>query len=262
MSKTILPLQKELPIEYLYTVVCLNDIYERLYGFKKGVVYEFFRKGADFDNPKVNEYYVRAYGTDIYQEIDFRLVSFAYATDKEDPEDELELYRTSFSFTDSKKAPSYFKILGHPCDSIEIPSYSKYLGLFKFVDYNCFRPRVKKESISSEECSLLNREIKAKVWAPIELLKKQNKDIILEFSESIRYALATLENFCKIPDVVDLKAEIDKVNELLNGYYSFAMSTNESFKDKKTKEMKEFLEKHHSLMNSLNENIKNLTDRR
>ncbi|MGC8262227.1 hypothetical protein ACP2W8_22175 [Bacillus subtilis] len=262
MCKTILPLEKELPIEYLYTVVCLNDIYERLYGFKKGVVYEFFRKGAEFRNAKVNEYYVRAYGTDIYQEIDFRLVCFAYTTDKEDPEDELELYRRSFSFTDSKKAPSYFKVLGHPRDSIEITRYKKFLGLLKYVEYNYFRPRVKKESISSEKCSLLNREIKAKVWAPIELLKKQNKDIILEFSESICYALATLENFCKIPDVVDLKAEIDKVNELLKGYYSFALSANESFKDKKTKEMKEFLEKHHSLMNSLNENIKNLTDGR
>ncbi|GED04212.1 hypothetical protein [Bacillus atrophaeus] len=259
MSKTILPLKKELPIEYLYSAVCLNDIYERLFGFKKDVIYEFFRKGDgdDFDN----QYYVKAYGTDIYQEIDFRLVCFAYTTKKRDPEDELDLYQKSFS-NDNERSRSYFKVLGHTEDSIEITKYKKFLGLFKYIEYNYFRPRVKKGSVSSDEYSLLNRDIKAKVCAPIELLKKQNKDIILEFSESICYALATLENFCKIPDVVDLKDEIDKVNELLKGYYSFALSANESFKDKNTKEMKEFLEKHHSLMNSLNENIKNLTDGR
>ncbi|TWL14614.1 hypothetical protein CHCC16874_1658 [Bacillus licheniformis] len=62
-------------------------------------------------------------------------------------------------------------------------------------------------------------------------------------------------------DVIDLKAEIDKVYELLNGYYSFALSAKESFNEKKVKEMKEFLEKHHSLMNSLSCGIKQLTDR-
>ncbi|MBR7818001.1 MULTISPECIES: hypothetical protein [Bacillus] len=260
MSKNILPLEKELPIQYMHTVVCLNDIFERLFSFKKGVVYEFFRKGDNYIHPGENKYYVKAYGTDMYQEIDFRLVCFSYTTDERDPEDELDLYRRSILSTD--KARPYFKILGHPRESIEITRYKKFLGLVKYIEYNYFKPRVEKDNISSEECSLLNREIKAKVWAPIELLKKQNKYLILEFSESIRYALATLENFCKIPDVVDLKSEIDKVNELLTGYYSFALSTNESFKDKKTKEMKEFLEKHHSLMSSLNENIKNLTDGR
>lgn len=262
MSKNILPLEKELPIQYMHTVVCLNDIYERLFSFKKGVVYEFFRKGDNYIHPKENKYYVKAFGTDIYHEVDFRLVHFTYTTKESDPEDPLDLYRRRYTLFDDEKARPYFKLLGHPSESIEITRYKKFLGLLKYIEYNYFKPRVEKDNISSYECSLLNREIKAKVWAPIELLKKQNKYLILEFSESIRYALATLENFCKIPDVVDLKSEIDKVNELLTGYYSFALSTNESFKDKKIKEMKEFLEKHHSLMSSLNENIKNLTDGR
>ncbi|WP_145644121.1 hypothetical protein [Bacillus licheniformis] len=38
-------------------------------------------------------------------------------------------------------------------------------------------------------------------------------------------------------DVIDLKAEIDKVYELLNGYYSFALSAKESFNEKKVKEI-------------------------
>lgn len=76
MSKNILPLEKELPIQYMHTVVCLNDIYERLFSFKKGVVYEFFRKGDNYIHPGENKYYVKAYGTDMYQEIDFRLVRF------------------------------------------------------------------------------------------------------------------------------------------------------------------------------------------
>ncbi|MEC1426605.1 hypothetical protein P9D51_10860 [Bacillus sonorensis] len=258
MSLTILPAKTDLPIVYMFTAICLNDIHERIFEFKKDVVYEFFRKG-DESLPKNNQYYVKAYGTDIYQEIDFRLACFAYSVDEKNPEDTVELHR--YCWSEKERSKFHFQVLGHPVESIVIPRYKKILGFFKWVQYKYFRPRVKKGVVRTDEYFFFNREIKAKVYAPIVLLKKQNEDIILEFSEHICYALASLEKFCEIPDVVDLKAEIDKVNELLKGYYSFALSANESFNEKKVKEMKEFLEKHHSLMNSLSSGIKQLTDR-
>lgn len=63
-------------------------------------------------------------------------------------------------------------------------------------------------------------------------------------------------------DIIDLQTEIDKVNRLLMGYYSFALTAGETLKQKKKKEMQDYLEKHHALMESLSEGIKKLTDGR
>ncbi|MGG3102120.1 hypothetical protein ABEP12_02335 [Bacillus velezensis] len=47
---------------------------------------------------------------------------------------------------------------------------------------------------------------------------------------------------------------------LLMGYYSFAVTAGETLKHKKKKEMQDYLEKHHALMESLSDGIKKLTN--
>ncbi|MGG0878081.1 hypothetical protein [Bacillus inaquosorum] len=242
MTDNIVPLKKVEPsIKYHFTAVCLDDKFE----FEKGIVYEFFYKGlgrVDVDT----HFYCKEYGSDRYFEIEeeqYRSVEAYYALDLD------QRRRTDFC------------ILGDSYNykSVQVPKTKSILGI-KFKVQSVFTPRVDKKLVGYKKYEILNREIKAKVLAPLALIEFQNKDIILEFCDSIHYALSTFESFCKMADIIDLKPEIDKVNTLLMGYYSFALTAEENLIHKKKKETQDYLQKHHALMESLSDGIKKLSD--
>ncbi|EIL83372.1 hypothetical protein P8815_18110 [Bacillus altitudinis] len=267
-------INKSHSLRYDNTVICFNDkCLDDMYVFKKGVVYEFFRKINKSEDEKVEEYkkgivyeivyellkptiesedenihyYFREYGNDRLYEIDSRqhsiLTNDFYNNTEMRNLSNNEYIQKKFYLTRDRLALSRFR---------------STFGV-KWNFERIYIISVKKGLIDDKTCLYLNREIKAKVIAPLAFLGYMNKEVLHQFSESINYTLEHLESMCKLADVVDLQKEIDLAHELFMGYCDFAKSADETLRLKQKKEINEFLNKHHSLMNSLSDGIKLLT---
>ncbi|MEK5085211.1 hypothetical protein [Bacillus sp. FSL H8-0515] len=254
MPITTLPHKKDIPFVYMFTTVCLNDFQD----YKKGIVYEFFRERH---GQKPYKIYKKAYADNEYQEVEFEEAIFTFAnpnTDGEHIDPTCEFFQ--WNVVSSRESRFHFKLLGKQgMYSCKVPQIKKLLGL-KLKIPKRYIPIVDKQLVGSEEAAHLNRELRSKVLGPFALLESENKKVIEQFNETIHYALSSLISFCKIANVVDLETEIDKVNTLLLQYYSFALSAEETYIQQKRDEMKEYLDNHHSLMDSLNDGIKKLTN--
>lgn len=241
--------KKKQPLEVDFIAVCLND--ENLndsYRFQKGEVYEFYNKD-------INHQYFKKSGTNTLYEIDWsdydRIYGFNSFVASQTP-------FMSFNRV-QKKRRDFFVITNRDgdrdvFDSCTIPKIFKIFGLeitlIKWYDLS-----VDNKLIGPEKCRIFEREIKTKIIAPISFLKYENKKVASQFHNTIDYALTSLRKLCKVADIIDFQKEIDEINKLLLEYCSFATAANESYMNDKAKELNEFLDKHHSLLNSMRHGV-------
>ncbi|WP_431818847.1 hypothetical protein [Bacillus pumilus] len=240
-------IKHEHPLHYERTFICFNDkCLDDMFDFKKGVVYEIFSKKAEGENGLFH-CYLKEYANDSLYEIDRRQYSiltddFYYNTEMRNLSNN-EYIQKKFYLTRDRFALSRSKSI---------------LGV-KWKVERIYIISVKEGVVDDKTCLYLNREIKAKIIAPLAFLGYMNKEVLHQFSQSINYALESLESMCKLADVVDLQKEIDMAYELFMGYCDFAKSADDTLRLKQKKEINELLNKHHSLMNSLSDGIKLLT---